>query len=110
MFDITDEEALEAMHSRVSGRAQSCTEFAERTIVYPVKVQRNPNSPPEIEIRPFIRMGEHYSPRKMEKAKDVAKRYAKINNDYQAELKRKGLPTFKKAPANILNSNPIEFK
>lgn len=105
--EITDEQALEALTHRKAARAQFADTFATKTIVHPVLVERKKGSP-EIEIRNYVTMGEYYPARKMEKAKDVEKRYAGLNKAYMAERKARKLPTFRKDPGNLLNASPID--
>lgn len=108
MENISDDAALTALKTRRGGRAQSADFFCTHTVVYPVEIERKAGVK-EIEIRNYVTMGQFYSERKLEKAKDVEKRYAKLNKAYVAELTARKLPTFRKDPGNkLLNASPIE--
>lgn len=107
--EITDEEALETFRAGRTQRAQVGTVFCTHTVVYPVWVERK-KGVPEKEIRHFVTLGQFYSKRKMEKATDVEKRYAKLNKDYNEAVKAKGRINFRKDPGNILNATPIDMK
>lgn len=108
MENITDDAALDALTTRKGGRAQIADVFCTHTVVYPVTVERKAGVK-EIEIRNYVTMGQFYPGRKMEKAKDTEKRYAKLNKAYISELKARKLPTFRKDPGSkLLNASPIE--
>jgi hypothetical protein len=105
---ISDDAALEALKTRRAGRAQFADIFCTHTVVHPVKIMRKAGVE-EVEIRNYVTMGQFYPERKMEKAKDVEKRYSRLNKAYVAELKARKLPTFRKDPgAKLLDASPIE--
>lgn len=110
MAELTDEQALAALNKTVTGRAQVADLMATRTIIYPVEIVRKAGAPPSIEIRPYVIMGQYYPERKWEKALDVEKRYSGLNKQYKQDLIKKGLPTDRKAEANPLNTEPLDFK
>ena len=107
--NITDEQAVEALHSAGSGRAQPADTFATRTIMYPVEIERK-KGVKKVEIRPYVIMGQYYPKRKWLKALDVEKRYKKLNEDYRKWLKANKRPTDRTEVANPLNVTPINFK
>lgn len=106
--NITDEQAIEAFKTRRGGRAQPADTFCTHTIIHPVAVERK-KGVVTIENRNYVTMGEYYPSRKLEKAKDVEKRYAGLNKVYIAELKARKLPTYRKDPGNLLNSSPMDI-
>lgn len=108
MSEITDEQALEALNATIAGRAQPGDTFATETVYHPVQVERK-KGVKTIEVKPFISMGQWYPERKIEKAKDVKKRYAGLNKKLEKDAKDRGYLTYKKAPANLLNLEPVEI-
>ncbi len=108
MTEITDLQAVEALHEEQACRAQPCNTFATRTIIYPVETERRAGVK-KIEPRIYVLMGSWYPERKWEKALDVEKRYALLNKEFRAGLKARNLTTDRKAPANLLNVEQVEI-
>lgn len=108
MTELTDVEAIQALDSTPLGRAEQGTIFATRTIIHPVKQELKPGNE-EVVFRPYVIMGVYYPERKWLKALDVEKRYSGLNKRYRENLKSKGLPMDRKAPANPLNVEEVEI-
>jgi hypothetical protein len=106
--EITDAQAIEALEAGFGGRAQPADTFCTHTVIHPVAVERKKGIV-TVENRNFVTMGEYYPARKMEKAKDVEKRYTGLNKLYIAKLKARKLPYFRKDPGNLLNSSPMDI-
>lgn len=107
--NITDEQALEALKSTATGRAQVADTFATRTILYPVEIERR-KGVKVTEIRPYVIAGQYYSARRWKKAQDVEKRYAQLNKAYRENLKARKLPIERREVANPLNLSPLDLK
>lgn len=109
MYDITDDDALKVFTTKQDNRAKVADTFCTHTVKYPIYVERR-KGVKEVEIRDYVTIGQWYPKSKMEKAKDVEKRYPGLQKQFMADLKASGKKNYRKDPGNILNATAIDLK